>query len=78
MPSARSARQLWIAAVLIVANVVGVTTVATKLLAQSYDDGRCDDGACHCEFEGTAGGWCSRLGYGTECTKNGACGVAVQ
>lgn len=38
-------------------------------VARADDDDRCSsENPCRCEFEGTPGGWCSHLGYGSPCS----------
>lgn len=56
---------------LLVANVVAAAFVVDRVRASSGSF-YCTRG-CGCEFEGTPGGWCSSLGWGTDCTYDSEC-----
>jgi hypothetical protein len=62
---------------LIVANTVAFASLASIAKGEP-DEGRCNEETpCRCEFQGTKGGWCSRLGYGDSCTQNDACDATL-
>lgn len=64
-------------AMLFVLNLVAALSLSGALRADDPDGRPCnEEGKCKCEFEGTAGGFCGSLGYGSACTSGGAtCGA---
>lgn len=59
---------------LALANLVAALSLSGVLRADDLEERPCSTtGSCHCEFEGTAGGFCSGTGWGSPCSSNGPC-----
>lgn len=56
---------------LLVANVIAAALVVERVRAASGSFYCTRD--CGCEFEGTPGGWCSSLGWGSSCKYDSEC-----
>jgi hypothetical protein len=60
---------------LALANVVAALSLSGVLQANEFEERPCStSGNCRCEFQGTAGGFCSGSGGGSPCTSNSSCG----
>ncbi len=59
---------------LALANVVAALSLSGVLQAEDLEERPCStQGNCHCEFEGTDGGFCSGTGWGSPCSSNSSC-----
>ena len=58
---------------LLVANAITAVVVVEQARAASAPFRCTRSSSCRCDFEGTAGGWCSVVGLGSKCTDNGPC-----
>jgi hypothetical protein len=70
--STKKMRGRLMALTVVAVQLVGIVVFGNVLTAQAGISGACERD-CHCEFEGTPGGWCSGLGWGSPCTMGSEC-----